>query len=132
MLRAAVLMGMVLAAPPTLASEVSIASVASASGRFQVEVRAREVPLKRGPQTLRIVVTEAQTHAPATGLQLSVEPWMPAMGHGINDTPQVSAAGPGQFQVVDLDLFMPGVWELRLRLSGAATDQAVVTLKLTR
>lgn len=132
MLRAAVLMGMVLAAPPPVASDVSIASVVSASGRFQIEVRARQGPLKRGPQTLRFVVTEAKTHAPATGLQLAVEPWMPSMGHGLSDTPQVSATGPGQFQVADLDLFMPGVWELRLRLSGAATDQAVVTLKLTR
>ncbi len=143
MIRAAVLTGMLLAAPPPPAqdtrapapadsSEVSVASVASASGRFQVEVWARQLPLKRGPHNLRIVVTETQTRKPAAGLQLSLEPWMPSMGHGLQDTPQVVAAGAGQFQVANLDLFMPGVWELRMRLSGAATDQATVVLKLTR
>lgn len=118
--------------PPSAESELPVASVTSASGRFQVEVLARQNPLKRGPQNLRIVVTEAQTRKPATGLQLSLEPWMPSMGHGISDTPQVSATGPGQFQVANLDLFMPGLWELRMRLSGTATDQATVVLKLTR
>jgi hypothetical protein len=132
MLRTAVLTGMLLAAPPPARSEVPVASVTSASGRFQVEVLAPQVPLKRGPQDLRIVITEAQSHKPALGIQLALEPWMTSMGHGISDTPQVSAVGPGQFQVAPLDLFMPGVWELRMRLSGAATDQATVVIKLTR
>ena len=37
---------------------------------------------------------------------------------------------PGEFEVSELDLFMPGIWELRLGLSGAVSDKAVVTLKL--
>ena len=113
-------------------AETSVASVTSASGRLRVEVLASATPLRRGVQRFHIRVTEAATGRAVPGVELAVLPWMPSMGHGIDGNPRITVLGPGDFEVSDLDLFMPGAWELRLTLTGKVDDKAVVPLKLAR
>lgn len=140
----ALLMGMLLlgatpsAAPDAgsdagqLSAATTVGTAASASGRLRVEVLSRTTPLRRGVQTFQVRVTDAVSGKPVPGVVLSVQPWMPAMNHGISEVPRVTARDPGTFEVSDADLFMPGVWELRFTLKGTVEDSATVTLKLGR
>ncbi|NOJ91944.1 hypothetical protein HMI51_03145 [Corallococcus coralloides] len=136
----ALLMGMLLlGATPSAAPDAGqvsaatpVGTVASASGRLRVEVLSSMTPLRRGVQVLQVRITDAVSGKPVPGVVLSVQPWMPAMGHGISEVPRVTVREPGSFEVSDADLFMPGVWELRFTLKGAVEDSATVTLKLGR
>ncbi|RKI15938.1 hypothetical protein D7Y15_12805 [Corallococcus sp. AB030] len=110
----------------------SVGTVASASGRLRVEVLSSMTPLRRGVQAFQVRITDAASGKPVPGVVLSVQPWMPAMNHGISEVPRVTARDPGTFEVSDADLFMPGVWELRFTLKGTVEDSATVTLKLGR
>ncbi|RKG80210.1 hypothetical protein D7W79_08545 [Corallococcus exercitus] len=136
----ALLMGMLLwgatpsAGPDagTVSARTSVGTAASASGRLRVEVLSAMPALRRGVQTFQVRVTDAGSGKPVPGVVLTVQPWMPAMGHGISEVPRVTAREPGTFEVSDADLFMPGVWELRFTLKGTVEDTATVTLKLGR
>lgn len=141
-MKLAVLIALMIGGTPTPAPQqegagaaapmVSVSSTASTSGRLRVELFASALPLRKGLQQFRVKVTEAETGKPAQGLQLAIQPWMPSMGHGIEDKPRVTPGAPGEFEVSALDLFMPGAWELRLEFSGAVSDRAVVALQLKR
>ncbi|MFB1483363.1 FixH family protein [Corallococcus sp. RDP092CA] len=133
------LLGATLSAAPAAGSDagqvsaaVSVGTVVSASGRLRVEVLSPMTPLRRGVQVFQVRVTDAASGKPVSGVVLSVQPWMPAMGHGVSDVPRVTARAPGTFEVSDMDLFMPGAWELRFTLKGTVEDSAAVTLKLGR
>lgn len=133
------LLGATFSAAPAAGSDagqvsaaVSVGTVVSASGRLRVEVLSPMTPLRRGVQVFQVRVTDAASGKPVSGVVLSVQPWMPAMGHGISDVPRVTARAPGTFEVSDMDLFMPGAWELRFTLKGTVEDSAAVTLKLGR
>jgi hypothetical protein len=59
------------------------------------------------------------------GVAASVTPWMPAMGHG------ASAISTGDALVAEgINIYMPGAWELRTQLSGAANDAFIVQLEI--
>ncbi|MCY1043724.1 FixH family protein [Corallococcus sp. bb12-1] len=116
----------------TVNTELLVGTATSASGRLRVEVRSSAPSLKRGVQVFHVRVTEVATGKPIPGGTLSVQPWMPAMGHGISDTPRITERGPGDFEVAELDLFMPGAWELRFTLKDTVEDTAVVAFKLGR
>lgn len=138
------LMGMwLLGATPSVGSDagtdagqvsaaVSVGTAVSASGKHRVEVLSSMTPLRRGVQAFQVRITDAASGKPVSGVTLAVQPWMPAMGHGISEVPRVTARDPGTFEVSDTDLFMPGVWELRFTLKGTMEDSATVTLKLGR
>jgi len=58
----------------------------------------------------------------------SVEPFMPEHGHDGTFAPTVEAgAEPGQFDVADINLWMPGVWEVRFSVESpsAGSDYIV-------
>jgi hypothetical protein len=55
---------------------------------------------------------------PVDGATVGVVPTMPYMGHGTPIHPVVTAQSGGQYQVADINLFMPGIWEVTL---GATT-----------
>ena len=69
----------------------------------------------------QLVVTRVADESPVDGLTLSIQPWMPAMNHGAI-APTVVAQGDGKYLVTELDLFMPGHWQLRTAFSGPMTD----------
>lgn len=56
---------------------------------------------------------------------LLVEPWMPAHGHGGATNPTTTPV-EGGFVTTDLQLHMPGEWELRLRVDGDGVDDVLV------
>jgi len=61
-----------------------------------------------------IQITWEATGAPVTGASLTVTPFMPDHQHGPGAyTPQVmELATPGQYQISDINTWMPGYWEI--------------------
>lgn len=105
----------------------ALTSQASDGAKYALELRTSEQPPSHGVFSGEITVTDATTHAPSDGLDLAVLPWMPAMGHGSSVKPTVTAEGSGRYRVDDLALFMPGRWELRTTITGAAADTATLS-----
>jgi hypothetical protein len=104
-----------------------LATVQSDARAFTVAVRtAPTQPPTRGRLTVEYTVTAG----PTEGVALSVQPWMPDMGHGASTEPSVEAMGGGRFVVSGVDLFMPGRWELRTTITGTATDDVSVPLQI--
>jgi hypothetical protein len=102
------------------------AVVVSDNGIYALEIHSAPEPApSRGVNTLRLKVTNAADGTPATDLSLDIVPWMPAMGHGASVKPTVSPGPePGSYDVTNVNLFMPGLWEIRTKIGGTATDHA--------
>jgi YtkA-like len=99
-------------------------SVRSNSGALFVAVYAEvgRTPA-RGENAFRYVVADS-SGAPVDGVQLTVAPWMPDMGHGSSVTPLVTAAGAGAYVVTDVYFAMPGRWDLVSTFAGPVSDAA--------
>jgi hypothetical protein len=102
---------------------VPAASVTSESHAYRIEVYNAGSPTPvRGENRMLFVITSALSGAPAVGLDLDVVPWMPVMGHGTSTRPVVEAGdAPGRYVVAEVNLFMPGLWELRTTITGQGT-----------
>lgn len=105
-------------------SETAAAVVTSDQGALAISVHsAPEAQPTRGVNTLRLVVTRVSDGTPVSGLALDVVPWMPAMGHGASVKPSVQPGpDPGSYDVHNVNLFMPGLWEIRTTISGTSSD----------
>lgn len=90
---------------------------------YQVALHcAPEQEPSRGVNSLELLVTRTSDGTAVDGLDVSVVPFMPAMGHGGSVKPTVTAGhAPGVYRVTNVNLFMPGLWELRTTI---ATEHA--------
>jgi hypothetical protein len=113
-------------------AEAAATTVTSESGGYRISVHsAPDAVPTRGVNTLQMVVTRTSDGAPAEGLDLEVVPWMPAMGHGASVRPSVRAdAQPGVFTVTNVNLFMPGLWEIRTTIGGSASDHVTPSFEI--
>jgi hypothetical protein len=101
--------------------------IMSESGALRFEIRTGPTqPPTRGVSTVWLTVSDVESGEPATGLELAVVPWMPAMGHGTSVKPAIEAVSDGQFVVSRVNLYMGGKWDLRIAISGAVTDRATI------
>lgn len=104
-------------------------SGASAGGNLTVTVEpvTPAVPA-RGLNTFRFSV-QASAGGAASGLTLSVRPWMPDHGHGSNPVPTVTEdpASTGTFTVSNVNFTMAGTWELQATFGGSQTDTFVAS-----
>ena len=99
-------------------------SVQSTSGAVHVDVRtAPSQPPPRGTSTVELTITDAQGK-PVDGITFEVVPFMASHGHGTSIKPATAPKGQGKYVVTNVNLFMPGQWELRLTMSGPVTDHA--------
>lgn len=96
-------------------------TVESQSGMLEATVFSTTGGLTRGANTLEIHVTDRNGH-PIDGLSLSATPWMPSHAHGTSSSPIVDAIGGGDYVVREINLFMPGQWQLRVSVAGATPD----------
>jgi hypothetical protein len=103
-------------------------AVATSDAGLRVEVRTSPTqPPPRGTCTVLFTIADA-TGAPRDGLAITVVPWMPSHDHGASVVPSVAPASGGKYVVSDVDLFMPGRWELRTTITGTATDHVTPTI----
>ena len=107
---------------PTFAQQPT-ATTTTATRHLNLELRMFPDPPVRGNLTAQLHVVDHQG-APVDGLQLTVEPWMPAMGHGSSVAPDVTPLGDGRYEVSRLVLFMQGQWELRVLLTPPSSENA--------
>ncbi len=71
------------------------------------------------------------TGRPLDGATITVTPYMPDHGHGASVVPTVTALGGGRYDVANLTLPMPGVWQLTFDATlapgaGGAHDAIVI------
>ncbi len=60
------------------------------------------------------------------GATLTVVPFMPAHQHGTSKPVVVTPMGGGRYDLAPVNLWMPGLWEVRIAVtSGALTDRIV-------
>ena len=108
--------------PPSFPLD-ALTTATTSDGSATVEVRTSPVqPPTRGVLDVELFVRD-RNGAPVPGLTLSVVPWMDAHGHGASVVPTVTDEGNGKYWLSDVDLFMPGQWDLRVSMSGPLTDK---------
>jgi hypothetical protein len=64
--------------------------------------------------------------APAAGVAIAVQPFMPDHGHGTPVEVVVSELDGGRYRLEPLELWMPGLWEVRLELTGIEPTDRIV------
>lgn len=83
-------------------------------------------PPARFDNTWTIQVADA-TAALRDDATISVTPWMPDHGHGTTKDAVITPQGAnGTYELDPVNLWMPGLWEVRLRIElDAVTDNVV-------
>ena len=114
--------------PPSFGQQAFMTTT-GASGALRVELRTSPQPPSRGTIAAQLVVTSATDGTPQDGLDIAIQPWMPAMNHGAI-APTITPQGNGTYLVTDLDLYMPGNWQLRTKISGPVTDSVAPAFEI--
>ncbi|MFT3768234.1 MAG: FixH family protein [Minicystis sp.] len=110
--------------------EAPYATLMTESGTLALAVRtAPAQPPPRGEIAVEYTLA-TPAGAPRDGLDLTVAPWMPEMGHGASVEPVVEAVGEGRYRISNLLLYMPGRWELRTTIAGNEDDHVIVDLEV--
>jgi hypothetical protein len=75
-----------------------------------------------------LVEIVSPTDAPLDDLEVSAVPFMPDHGHGTPKRTKISPAGePGRYLIEEVNLWMPGIWEVTIEAKdGADLDDFVV------
>jgi len=111
--------------PTTVFPADPYAVVPSDQGKLSIEVRTGpSQPPGRGEADVQLIVHDG-AGALVGGLEVEATPLMPAHAHG---APGLSVAtsndGTGTYVLRNVSMYMPGIWELRTRFSGAVMDTA--------
>ncbi len=108
----------------------AFSTVASTHGALSIEVRtAPTQPPSQGLNAVEYTILTTDG-APSEGLEVTVVPWMPDMGHGASVTPTVTPMGEGRYVVSDVELFMAGKWQLRTTIAGPLEDSVTPTFQI--
>jgi hypothetical protein len=105
-------------------------TVSSQSGQLAVDVRTSPQPPAQGTNEVLLTITDKADGAPRDGLDVAVKPWMPAMGHGTSIAPTVVPQMNGTYLISNVDLYMAGLWQLRLTISGSTQDNATPAFEI--
>lgn len=101
---------------------------AGAEGRLEFKLLSSDpAPPVRGNNTwLLQLSTMTAPITPVSGADLSVTPFMPDHQHGSGEqvivTPMTDA---GQYELEPVNLWMPGLWEITMRVTGPTEDRVV-------
>jgi FtsP/CotA-like multicopper oxidase with cupredoxin domain len=92
---------------------------------FGVEMLVPDAELKMGVNTVDIIVHD-QKDRDVDGADITVTPWMPDMGHGVHEKPEVTEKGSGLYTVGNILVIMAGNWQLKVTVrKGNVEDTAV-------
>jgi hypothetical protein len=86
-------------------------------------VSATPAPPDIDANTWTVTIKDATGASPALD-QVQVLPFMPQMGHGSDQTPQLTANADGSFGVSDLYLFMNGLWTITFTVTEPPAEDA--------
>jgi hypothetical protein len=100
-------------------------SFMSDQGKLKIELSSQpEQPPYAGNGSLELVLTDAKTGEPVDGENITLVPFMPTMGHGTDTIPVMQAMKDGHYVFTNVNLYMPGEWQLRFQFSGPVDDSA--------
>jgi hypothetical protein len=99
----------------------------SDGGKLSVALYSSPDPIAR-VSSVELVVTDATSGTPVDGLDVSIEPFMPAMGHGASTQPTLEAKGGGVYIATNVLMVMPGEWQLRTTFAGSVSDTLVTSV----
>lgn len=100
----------------------------SENGEFSVEVLLPDKKVEMGVNNVDLIIHDKQDKDVA-GALVTVEPWMPSMGHGVMEKPVVNEKGGGLYNISNVVFSMTGDWELKIRIiSGETTDSVTVPM----
>lgn len=98
------------------------------SGNFDVKLLSADpAPPARNLNTWVIQIVWEATGAPVTGASIVVTPFMPDHQHGAGAyTVQVQEMSGGQYQLSQINTWMPGYWEITISMDAAQVHDSVV------
>jgi hypothetical protein len=100
-------------------------SFMSDHGKLSIHLStAPEQPPYAGNDSVELILTDPKTGKPIENEDISLVPFMPTMGHGTDTTPQLQVMGKGRYVFTNVNLYMPGEWQLRFQFSGPVNDSA--------
>lgn len=103
---------------------------ASDGGQLTIELRTSpSQPPARGLSIVELSIADAQGD-PMDDLVVTAVPWMPDMGHGTSVKPTVTNAGGGKYEIDNVNMFMPGRWDLRTEMTGPLDDSATFAFQI--
>jgi len=107
---------------PTLATQ----SVHTDDGLYMVAYSTDPTPPLAGDTVLMLEIMDVgDNHAPVLDAVLDIEPWMPAMNHGIMGDVTVMEMGEGTYEA-EWAYSMPGGWEVTVDVDADAGTDSVV------
>ena len=109
--------------------ETPLTTISSDAAGLVIEVRTSPNLPSRGTNKIELTVTDG-AHVLRDGLTIQATTYMPEMGHGAAVVPSVAAGGSGKYVVSNVDLFMPGRWELRTTIGGSVEDHATILFQI--
>jgi hypothetical protein len=107
--------------PRAMAYAAGMSETASTGSALKVSlVEAAPAPPAKGLNVWTIKIVDA-TGAPVSGATVALKPYMPDHGHGASVIPQVMPmSDAGTYQISDIDLFMPGIWQNTFTVTPAS------------
>ena len=98
---------------------------AGEKGLFTIEMLFPKGGLIMGANDVEVILHDS-SGKDVPGAELTVEPGMPAHGHGVEEKPVVLERGGGVYSIENIVLTMTGWWEVAVSVrKGELTDRAV-------
>lgn len=95
------------------------------SGTLRIDALAEPDPPHVGPNALVVQVRD-RDGSPVTGAALTVEAFMPGMGHGSTETTHVTETGGGAYHAEPVTYHMAGTWQVTVEATAAGEEGAAV------
>jgi protein SCO1 len=103
----------------------------SEKGLFSLEMAVNGNSLKNGDNSVDVVVRDKSGKS-VEGAELTVTPWLPAMGQGVWDKPAVTVRGAGKYHIQNIVTTINGRWELKFDIrKGTLKDKAVFSFDIS-
>ena len=87
-------------------------------GLYFVSIEFTGAHIKVGKNSMKLFIGDRRSKAPLKNkLDIEVVPWMPAHEHGTSELPIIRELGKGEYSVEQINLSMPGLWEIYVRIN---------------
>ncbi len=91
------------------------------SGSLKIDAHTVPEQPHIGQNTLVVFVFDADG-TPVDGAALSVDAFMPSMGHGSTEVPVITEVGGGEYHADPLTFTMPGTWQVTVQAAAGDDD----------
>jgi hypothetical protein len=87
-------------------------------GLYFVSIEFTRAHVTVGKNSMKLFIGDHKSKAPLKQkLNIEIVPWMPAHEHGTSTLPIIKELGKGEYSVEQVNLSMPGLWEIYVRIN---------------